>query len=140
MFTPPALAARLQNEASRKNVMRKTRWVSTLVGACFLALVGGHARAQRYIVVHKFSGGADGAKPLAGVTLDRSGNIFGVTEEGGVSNAGVIYRIDTSGKFFSLYKFACATGCEPQEDGRVPSGGVGAVGKSSAVATVESLA
>jgi uncharacterized repeat protein (TIGR03803 family) len=37
-------------------------------------------------VLHNFSGGADGAAPLAGLTMDAAGNLYGVTYEGGDLN------------------------------------------------------
>jgi uncharacterized repeat protein (TIGR03803 family) len=34
-------------------------------------------------VIHSFTGGADGAAPIGGLTLDASGNVYGTTEIGG---------------------------------------------------------
>ena len=41
------------------------------------------ALAQTYTVLHTFTGGADGAGPYAGLTMDRAGNLYGTTESGG---------------------------------------------------------
>jgi uncharacterized repeat protein (TIGR03803 family) len=60
-------------------------------------------------VLHVFgannSGTAGGAYPLAGVTLDAQGNIYGVTTLGGYDNAGTIYRITPTGQYTVLYSF-----------------------------------
>lgn len=52
-------------------------------------------------VLHTFKGGTDGANPLAGVTLDGYGNIFGTTVYGGANNQGVVYELfnDYGGKY-----------------------------------------
>lgn len=39
--------------------------------------------AGNEIVLHSFTGGSDGAFPYAGLTLDPSGNLYGMTEVGG---------------------------------------------------------
>jgi len=41
------------------------------------------AQAQTYSVIYNFTGGQDGATPLAGVSLDRAGNLYGTTSGGG---------------------------------------------------------
>jgi len=43
-------------------------------------------------VLHTFTGGTDGAAPLAGVTIDSSGNLFG-TASGGGGKSGVAFEI-----------------------------------------------
>jgi uncharacterized repeat protein (TIGR03803 family) len=44
--------------------------------------------AGKETVLYSFSGGADGAYPLAGLTMDQQGNFYGTTEEGGASGFG----------------------------------------------------
>lgn len=44
-------------------------------------------------VVHSFQGGGDGKYPYAGLVLDPSGNLFGVTEGGGVHGPGIIFEL-----------------------------------------------
>ena len=48
---------------------------------------------------------ADGGYPLAGVISDSKGNLYGTTNGGGASNAGVVFKIDTSGHETVLYSF-----------------------------------
>lgn len=44
--------------------------------------------AGKEIVLYEFTGGADGAYPLAGLVRDQLGNFYGTTEEGGASGFG----------------------------------------------------
>ena len=39
--------------------------------------------AQSFTVIHNFTGGPDGGTPLAGLTIDRAGNLYGTTVYGG---------------------------------------------------------
>src|SRR5947207_9175763 len=44
-------------------------------------------------VIHAFTGGDDGSGPGARVTVDRSGNVYGMTPTGGAYGLGMIYKI-----------------------------------------------
>ena len=44
-------------------------------------------------VIHAFTGGGDGSGPGARVTLDRSGNVYGMTPTGGTYGVGTIYKL-----------------------------------------------
>jgi uncharacterized repeat protein (TIGR03803 family) len=48
-------------------------------------------------VVHRFTGGTDGATPYAGVILDAAGNVYGATDGGGSAGKGTIYKLTPSG-------------------------------------------
>jgi uncharacterized repeat protein (TIGR03803 family) len=56
-------------------------------------------------VLHSFSGGSDGMTPYAGLVQDSQGNLYGVTEFGGVSGFGTVYEINTNGKEKVLHSF-----------------------------------
>ncbi len=56
-------------------------------------------------VLYSFTGGADGAYPIAGVIQDSKGNLYGTTNQGGASGAGVVFKVDTSGNETVLYTF-----------------------------------
>ena len=53
----------------------------------------------RYQVLYRFKGGRDGANPVGQLAVDRAGNIYGVTSEGGdgcpvlTNGCGVIYKL-----------------------------------------------
>lgn len=57
-------------------------------------------------VVHAFTGATSGgAFPLAGVTQDAAGNLYGTTERGGAFNQGTAWRITSGGQFSLLHGF-----------------------------------
>src|SRR6266550_1741752 len=45
------------------------------------------------IVIHAFTGGDDGSGPGARVTVDRSGDVYGMAPTGGANGLGTIYKI-----------------------------------------------
>ncbi len=60
-------------------------------------------------VLYCFTGGADGGYPLWVVLArDWAGNVYGTTSAGGASNAGVVFKLDTSGNETVLYSFTGA--------------------------------
>jgi uncharacterized repeat protein (TIGR03803 family) len=64
-----------------------------------------------FTVLHSFTGGTDGAGPVAGLVMDSSGNLYGDSSEGGDLSCGpgfgcgVVFKIDSSGNFTALYAF-----------------------------------
>jgi uncharacterized repeat protein (TIGR03803 family) len=73
-------------------------------------------------VLYTFTGGADGAQPMAGLVSDSAGNLYGTTQNGGDFSAcinngcGVVFKLDPTGKETVLYTFTGGA------DGRYPSG------------------
>ena len=64
-------------------------------------------RAQTYSVIHNFTAGSDGAVPYAGVTIDRAGNLYGTTYEGG-RDYGAVYQLKLRNGSYTvnpLYEF-----------------------------------
>ncbi len=91
-----------------------TAKASTL-GVLLLLLAGSAAQAQTYAVIHNFTGGAEGGRPEAPLTIDQRGNLYGTTYEGGHSaencngGCGVVFKMQLSGQswlFTPLYQFA----------------------------------
>ena len=79
------------------------------------------ADAQTFKVLHSFTNGSDGAAPIAGVTIDSAGNLYGTTSAGGRRGFGNVYRLVHSGTnwvFSLLYTFAGLT--ERTTDGSTP--------------------
>jgi hypothetical protein len=44
-------------------------------------------QAQTFTVIHNFTGGKNGAQPQNGVTIDRDGNLYGITAYGGAKGS-----------------------------------------------------
>ncbi len=90
------------------------------------------AQAQTYQVIHSFGGLVDGAKPLAGVTIDQAGNLLGTTygggAHGGLQGYGVVYKLALRGSSWlltPLYNFqAGQDGAYPAAPPVIASNGV----------------
>jgi uncharacterized repeat protein (TIGR03803 family) len=75
-------------------------------------------------VLHTFTGGADGGGPIAGLTADSSGNLYGTTYLGGNNSSGVAFELvpDNGGWTQNvIYTFCSQTACA---DGSNPWAGV----------------
>ena len=73
------------------------------------------AQAQSFSVIYSFTGGSDGANPLAGFLIDRLGNLYGTASAGGNSGAGVVFKLSPTGQETVLHNFAGGTdGANPQ--------------------------
>jgi len=65
------------------------------------------AQAQTFSVLHNFTGGSDGANPLAGLTMDQAGSLYGTASLGGVGN-GTVFKLARQGSGWilnPLYQF-----------------------------------
>jgi uncharacterized repeat protein (TIGR03803 family) len=72
-------------------------------------------QAQTFTVLHSFSGGLEGGRPEAGLTIDQAGNLYGTTYTGGhtgnecFSGCGIVFKLKPSGQdslLSPLYRFA----------------------------------
>ena len=106
--------------------MRQQRLAAKYLVITFIALAIS-AHAQTFSVIHTFTGGADGATPMAGLTLDRAGNLYGTTLSGGngvcgdENDCGTVFRVmkRNSAWIFQLLHAFFGDG-----DGAFPSGRV----------------
>jgi uncharacterized repeat protein (TIGR03803 family) len=91
-------------------------WRRAAIGTTALALifllgllVAPGANAWTFIVLHTFtSTSSDGAVPVAGVIMDKFGNLYGTTREGGTGtfpNSGTVFKLDPSGNESVLHSF-----------------------------------
>src|SRR5271156_936573 len=53
----------------------------------------------------------DGGNPLAGLTFDQKGNLYGTTEYGGAHGEGVAFKLTPEGKYAVLYSFCARDNC-----------------------------
>src|SRR5260221_980806 len=93
----------------------------TIVVLTFLlfSISSGHAATQK--VLYAFTGGLDGKTPYAGVIFDPAGNLYGVTEWGGLNGKGTVFQLTPSVGTWTetvLYNFAGGP------DGDDPIGGL----------------
>jgi len=50
-------------------------------------------------ILYTFKGGADGTKPFTGVILDKSGNVFGTTLQGGTLRYGTVFKLTAAKEY-----------------------------------------
>jgi len=62
-------------------------------------------RTGKLTVLYNFQGGNDGAFPTGGLIRDASGNLYGVTDEGGAFQFGTVFKVDKTGKETIVYSF-----------------------------------
>jgi uncharacterized repeat protein (TIGR03803 family) len=87
-----------------------------------LMLAPGAGAASKYKTLHKFTGGKDGAFPLASLIFDQAGNLYGTTLVGGAHHKGTVFKLapnaDGSWRESVLYNFCsrtyCGDGTEPE--------------------------
>jgi uncharacterized repeat protein (TIGR03803 family) len=72
-------------------------------------------------LLHSFTG-SDGATLQTGLIVDSSGNLHGMTTQGGASGQGVVFKLAPAGAFRVLYSF-CGSGL-PCSDGAQPFAGL----------------
>lgn len=56
-------------------------------------------------ILHSFAGGSDGIDPYSGVIVDKDGNLYGTTYQGGAHGDGTVYEISSGGTETVLYAF-----------------------------------
>jgi len=70
-------------------------------------------------VLYAFTGGTDGAGPVAGVIQAADGNFYGTTSQGGAANAGTVFQLTPAGALTVLYAFTGGS-----TDGATPYAGL----------------
>ena len=75
---------------------------------CWAMLLVPATQAQTFQVIHTFTGGNDGSIPLAGLTIDRAGNLYGTASGGGVTGpcgsygCGIAFRLKSSASGWTM--------------------------------------
>jgi uncharacterized repeat protein (TIGR03803 family) len=94
--TKPPISTRLVSPVSDSLI---------LVGAFLIALIASvSTHAQTYVVLHRFKG-TDGAAPYGLLTLDRKGNLYGMTRDGGAHDKGTVFKLSNTREKL-LYSFS----------------------------------
>jgi uncharacterized repeat protein (TIGR03803 family) len=73
------------------------------------------AQAQKFTVLHSFTGGQDGSQPMAGVTMDKAGNLYGTAQVGG-AGYGTVFKLKQYGSgwiFTPFFTFGGNDGAYP---------------------------
>jgi uncharacterized repeat protein (TIGR03803 family) len=91
--------------------------------AIIVSVSGSGARGRSYEVLYSFRSGSDGAHPLGGLVVNRSGDLFGTTDEGGGAGCGrqgcgIVFELTANQMESVLYAFKGAS------DGANPPAGV----------------
>jgi uncharacterized repeat protein (TIGR03803 family) len=106
--------------------MKPRKWMLVVCSLAVLALTIGltltpTAEAQTYNVIHNFTGGSDGANPIAGLTVDAAGSLYGTASVGGGWGVGTVYRLVHSGSSWTLYTLYYFKGLtRTTQDGGLP--------------------
>jgi len=83
---------------------------------------GGHWQEPK--ILYSFQGTPDGVFPASALTYDKSGNLFGTTEDGGAANDGTVFELspNASGEWTETILHAFNDSVD--HDGYAPQGGV----------------
>ena len=66
----------------------------------------------RETVLHAFSGGSDGGRPMSNLMSDSAGDLYGTAPFGG-TGCGVVFKLNRPAGQTVLYTFTFSDGCEP---------------------------
>lgn len=99
--------------------------LAALAGAMLLTFATSQLKAQTVTILHTFTGGSDGAVPMAGLTPDAAENLYGTTYYGGSvagpcweSGCGVVFKMTHRSSGWTqtpIYKFRGGSdGTNPQ--------------------------
>jgi uncharacterized repeat protein (TIGR03803 family) len=65
-----------------------------------------------YTVLHAFTGGTDGGQPVAALTFDHAGNLYGATTSFGAKGGGTIFSLTPSGSAWKFHVLHSLTGSD----------------------------
>lgn len=106
------------------NVYGVTDWGGTYDAGIVFELIHQTSGAWAEKILHTFGKGADGIHPEGSLMLDRAGNVYGTTTQGGTHKCGIVFELspETGGswKETTLHTFNYTT----NTDGYRPSGGL----------------
>jgi uncharacterized repeat protein (TIGR03803 family) len=101
--------------------------VAAVALAMFVLLTMSAVHAQTFTVLHNFTNGPDGGEPVAGLSMDRAGNLYGAASTGGNTSGGcsypnppgcgTVFKLSRKGSGWvltTLYTFGGPDGRNPQ--------------------------
>jgi uncharacterized repeat protein (TIGR03803 family) len=71
------------------------------------------SKTGKETALYRFKGGTGGAGSRAGVIRDARGNLYGTATYGGGIGAGVVFKLDATGKESVLHRFTGGGGAYP---------------------------
>jgi uncharacterized repeat protein (TIGR03803 family) len=80
-------------------------------GTVWKATTAGQVTALHTFVFDSSGKFPNGENPVIGFAAGADGNLYGTTESGGSANAGVMYKLTSSGSFEVLHNFCTLPGC-----------------------------
>lgn len=90
--------------------------IAAFVLALLMIVAATQLHAQTFTVLHSFGHYPDGYEPLAGVTMDSHGNLYGITTFGGQNEFGIAFKLAPHGVdwiYSKLYDFNATSGYIP---------------------------
>jgi len=103
------MADQERSAASVFNINLRTGTVALISALMFATIIAAPAiQAQTFTVLHAFTGYGDGGEPIAGLTMDRAGNLYGTTSEGGAAGVGTVFKLvhaKSGWVLYTLYAF-----------------------------------
>lgn len=90
-----------------------------VIGLAVLLTATPFVQAQKFTILHEFTGRGDGGEPTSAVLVDPRGNVFGTTYYGGSFDYGTVFRLDSTRAETLLHSFLGGEGLRP-DGGLIP--------------------
>jgi uncharacterized repeat protein (TIGR03803 family) len=103
------------DEKATATALGKFYGAASLGGSSNAGVIYQLTSSGAFMVLHHVNGTTDGYEPFGQLILATDGNLYGVTNSGGGSNCGTIFKVTTSGQFTVLHNFDGTHGCNPRE-------------------------
>ncbi len=114
-----------RSQQNRNEISGLRRWMAAaaMAIAVLMMVAAIEVQAQTYTTLHNFTRESDGGYPVAGLSMDRAGNLYGTASEGGNLNAcyhqgcGTVFKLEHKGSgwtFTVLYAFSGPDGQYPE--------------------------
>lgn len=68
-------------------------WAVVLVSATVVGLMPAARAVDKFETIHQFTGDKNGSFPRGDLTIDAEGNLYGITQDGGVEFHGIVFKL-----------------------------------------------